>query len=203
MTHLQPCPPEPPCCPPGWSEEALACWRQMQELMAIIRATVAPDIERLERQIASLQRQLNAVTLGVTDGSNAAPGHIGEYLMFTTTATYAAYPTVTDKNVTLGTLGAGDWLCFLTTAFTTAVGTAATYLDPVPSGFSNGMGSSSGSWSPAGVAFETLMTLHGEPARASRSSAVAIPVKLRVDQEADPGLPAGMATFWFQAWRMR
>lgn len=139
MTHLQPCPPEPPCCPPGWSEEAMACWRQMQELMAIIRATVAPDIERLERQIASLQQQVKVLTFGVTDGSNALPGHVGEFVALQ--APDINFPTATSTvSVVAGTLAPGDWNVQAYAYINVGITGAQFYLSPQPPGISDSMG---------------------------------------------------------------
>lgn len=140
--------------------------------------------------------------IGVTDGSNAASGDVGEYIQLTATGNYGAYPSVTNIVISMGVLGPGDWLCFLTGAPQTDIGTWSFYLDPVPSGFSNGMGAAAGSFAST-TAFESVSNLTGQPARASLSIPTMIPVRLKVDQEAAAALTAGVANFWFQAWRMR
>lgn len=48
-------------------------------------------------------------TMGVTDGSNAAPGVIGEFLEFSVNVQFPAYPGNVNTPVTVATIPPGDW----------------------------------------------------------------------------------------------
>lgn len=142
---------------------------------------------------------------GVTDGSNALPGMVGEWIQTETDFPYQGYPTVNQLTVSLGVLQPGDWDCFVTLAFPNndPIGTTGFYLNPTPPGFSTGMGGSAGAFSPAGVPFESIPTVLGQPARASLTVPTQIAFLVRIDQEAAPQLLGGIARMWFQARRMR
>lgn len=83
--------------------------------------------------LASAQAQI-----GVTDGSDAQPGMVGEFVMFTKSniPIPAAYLV---QQVTLGVLQPGDWDCWAHMTFSSFVADGRLALNPVPAGFSESM----------------------------------------------------------------
>lgn len=75
---------------------------------------------------------------GVTDGSDAAPGQVGEYLQLYADIPYGT--TGQQQVVTVGIITPGDWDVWAYAYFTTPMNDAMFTLDPVPPGFSNSMG---------------------------------------------------------------
>jgi hypothetical protein len=80
-----------------------------------------------------------APSMGVTDGSNAPAGQVGEYLIGQTTMAYAAYPAETTQALTPLTLPAGDWDIAVSMLASTYVGGMEFYLSPSVPGVSNGL----------------------------------------------------------------
>lgn len=63
------------------------------------------------RIISGLSRIASSVIYGVTDGSNATAGYIGEYLEASAAfGSVGSWTTATTKNITSLSLTAGDWL---------------------------------------------------------------------------------------------
>jgi hypothetical protein len=79
---------------------------QHTQSWAQFHQSVADRLADADEQLAALQAQVDA-NIGVTDGSNAAAGQIGEYLE----ATINAAPIADNTQVDLGSLSltAGDW----------------------------------------------------------------------------------------------
>lgn len=78
--------------------------------------------------------------VGVTDGSNAAPGYVGEFVTGSSSLiSFPATGTIT-TSASVITLTAGDWdLHGWISDFTAAVGGVHANLNPIPPGMSNDM----------------------------------------------------------------
>jgi len=79
--------------------------------------------------------------MGVTDGSDARPGQVGEFISLLIPGSYAAGSDLTQV-VNVGVLTAGDWTCFSWLYLSGAVTTVGWGLQPQISGpgISNGLG---------------------------------------------------------------
>jgi hypothetical protein len=135
--------------------------------------------------------------LGVTDGSNAPAGHIGEVVHLT--ATWPV-PTTSQVNYPLpiGTLPAGDWDCWVQASAGVFVTNLQTNLSPVPVGFSGNMGALIANVS--GVL--EAVTLTGPYARASLSAPAALSFAMTTNN-VGAGPSAGTGTLIFDARRAR
>lgn len=101
-----PCPPAP--CPPAncWDPVfALGqCWDDAAKAKAILKRIIA-DIIACDPSIIGRGTPI----VGVTDGSDAQPGMVGEWIKLTN---FLAIPvTPQSSTLILGTLPAGDWDC--------------------------------------------------------------------------------------------
>ena len=95
MARLQPPTNDPPMADGG--QQHSQAWAQYNQNVADRLADVASDIDALTA----------GQGVGVTDGSNAAAGHVGEYITAAFAAT--AMPNITASNVGSISLPAGDW----------------------------------------------------------------------------------------------
>lgn len=76
--------------------------------------------------------------IGVTDGSNAAAGQVGEFVAFTQGV--SSTTTSTAQLIVMGSLNPGDWDCSANCgSFSVAMSQVEMYLSPAPAGFTNGM----------------------------------------------------------------
>ena len=148
----------------------------------------------------------NVLPPGVTDGSNAALGQIGEYVIWTVTGIPVVVNQTTTTTITVGTLQPGDWQCFASLDdFAFSPGNMFN-LSPQPAGFSTNMAGiniNMAAGIPPPVEVLQANTIVAITARASLT--VATPVNFAVTTN----YPAGnvqtpqTATFVFQARRMR
>lgn len=136
--------------------------------------------------------------LGVTDGSDAAPGIVGEFLMNNATIPYGAYPALTQVTVSTLVVPPGDWLMFASMSLSSASRNAFYFLSPLPTGASNAM--SAGMWTSN--ASGDAVFLVSSPARGSFSVPTLLPFSVTINQ-ADPGLPAGNASLGVECVRIR
>jgi hypothetical protein len=80
----------------------------------------------------------NTPLLGVTDGSNALPGYVGEFLSWSATLNFQA--TTVSQNVPIGILPPGDWdLGGFAGGWSVPVQASEISLNPQPPGFSSSM----------------------------------------------------------------
>ena len=110
------CPPRPDCAPPSCFSKiakAEACWDQSQELYEFLTKVIS-DIFANDPSIipSPPPGSGSGPIIGVTDGSTAAPGEVGEVLILTTPGNFsvpvqggAVFQTV----VSGLTLSPGDW----------------------------------------------------------------------------------------------
>jgi hypothetical protein len=130
-------PPCPPPCPPADCFSGLAhleqCYADVKRAEALLKQMIK-DIIACDPGIIGSGMPI----IGVTDGSDAQPGQVGEFvrLIIGNITIPAAYLV---QNVTLGVLSPGDWDCWCSCSFTSFISDARMSLNPVPTGFSDEM----------------------------------------------------------------
>ena len=135
----------------------------------------------------------NVPLIGVTNGSNAQPGQVGEFVPFQQTVNF---PTGTNTQmISMGVLQPGDWDCWAWSQPQTAViEDASFYLDPVPPGFSNALPGAV--WGvTAGAAANTLVS-------ATCRASISVPTLLAFGY-ATVATAAGAAVFQVECRRAR
>lgn len=96
-------PPGPPVCVPEWGGDLLKCWNQIATLKKII-AEIMDEIGVPDKRIK------HGPIRGVVDGSVAAPGEVGEYLVFHQDNNFAGTDGVWETQVAaFAILPPGDW----------------------------------------------------------------------------------------------
>jgi hypothetical protein len=182
------------------------CYNQVQWLTNLLTEIVTDIIETdtdVQQAIvdAIVATGSNVPLIGVTNGSNAQPGQVGEYIQwYIATQPFAVGDNVT-QSVTLGVLQPGDWQCWCGFAVNGPTGNVWVQLNPTPAGFSTNM------WGQAqedlgtygGVAGFTVLTMD---ARASLSVPTAVVYSLGIDNAAT-GATATLGNFTFGARRAR
>jgi hypothetical protein len=138
----------------------------------------------------------NTPLLGVTDGSNAPAGYVGEFAEMTVTVAYAASPTITNQTVSTLVLTAGDWNIWAYAEYTVGVGFASFTQTPQATGTSNGVHGQVGG---GGGTDDGVM---GSLVRGSFSLPTALPFQVYVDQS-QAGLLAGTFYLTVNARRVR
>lgn len=123
------------CCPPS---NLMQCYCDIQNATAFITAIMLDAINTnpavAEAIIAAIQKSgSNLPLLGVTDGSNAQPGQVGEYVRFQQTVSILG--TAQTQSVTMGVLQPGDWDVWLFAGPQGWTADIQIYLDPLPAGF--------------------------------------------------------------------
>lgn len=137
--------------------------------------------------------------IGVVDGSDAAPGEVGEFLVAIGTFNY---------NAGVGNIGSlnminmppGDWDIYTSANFSTIIGSALFELSPIPTGMSNALTGEQGNFAPAG---EEVAVIIGQPGRGSFAEPTMLTFHVEVDQALTPPLPAGMMNLRVEARRRR
>jgi hypothetical protein len=159
------------------------------------------DIAQFQQFLQCMLSQMGPYPVqGVTDGSDAKAGNIGEYIIMNATMAYAANPASTQQTISVGVLPPGDWDLTSFLSASTNVGGAGFYLSPAPAGMSNNM--AGGQWQLASGSTESV-AINGRAARGSFSVPSLLPFTIIIDQAFATGLPAGTATFTVEARRMR
>jgi hypothetical protein len=75
-----------------------------------------------------------AAIKGVVDGSNAAPGFVGEFLNLSSTIPYAGYPTTTSVTVSTLIVPPGDWNLWASAEYSVPIGFLGFNLQALPAG---------------------------------------------------------------------
>lgn len=145
---------------------------------------------------------IQAPIIGVTDGSRAAPGIVGEYIRSQIDIPITA-GTVNNSVVSPLVVQPGDWNLWASMWFSVLVGPVSFILSPPPTGTSNAMGAWAGSIASAGTGsvLEAII-LNGQMTAASFSVPSVLPFNVRIDQSLG-SLTAGTATFLVEGRRMR
>lgn len=137
----------PGCGPP--SNSLMDCYWSVQSATAFISAIM---IDAINNNPAVTQAIISAIEasgstlplVGVTNGSNAQPGQVGEYVELD-----HSFPYVSGNNqtatVTAGILQPGDWDVWSWANPSNFVNWLNFYLNPIPAGFSSSM------WTAIGV----------------------------------------------------
>lgn len=140
--------------------------------------------------------------VGVTDGSDAAPGQVGEYIHGTTSISYAAYPQVTTTTATPLVVQPGDWDLWISMQCTTQITGASFFLSPQPTGMSNTMYGSL--WTAIGTGAPESITISGMIARGSFSAPTLLPFSVTVSMAGDSSLTTpGTAVLLVEGRRRR
>jgi hypothetical protein len=141
--------------------------------------------------------------IGVVDGSNAAPGQVGEFLFATGTFAYAAGTTAgvtSTGHINLINMPPGDWDFTISASFSDLITSALFFLDPLPTGMSNPMFGLNGNFTMAGEA-ETVVII-GQSARGSFAVNTMMIFEVQVFNSSTSD-PAGTMTLRIEARRRR
>lgn len=132
----------PGCCPPGGMDALMKCYCDIQSATAFICAVM---VDCINTNPAVIQAILDAIAksgsnvplVGVTNGTEAQAGQVGERILLT-----ASFPVVAGNSqpvLVLGTLPPGDWDCWYHFQPNANVAWVAAYLAPQPAGFDDNM----------------------------------------------------------------
>lgn len=141
--------------------------------------------------------------MGVTNGSNAAPGQIGEFISGSATFNYAAYPNLTQVTVSPIVVQPGDWHLWAWAGFSGFVGPAEFYLNTVPPTMSNNMAAFASGYSPITGVVEEALILLCPAAQGNFSLPTVLVFSVVIDHRNGTTLPAGSGTLIVQGRRMR
>jgi len=141
--------------------------------------------------------------IGVVDGSDAAPGQVGEFMFATGTFAYAAGTTsgvTSTGHINLISMPPGDWDFTISASFSDLITSALFFLDPLPTGMSNPMFGLNGNFTMAGEA-ETVIII-GQSARGSFAVTTSMVFEVQVFNNSTSD-PAGTMTLRIEARRRR
>jgi hypothetical protein len=194
-----PCPPpQPPSCFSGVSK-ANQCWDNSQALYDLV-TQVVEDIFAKNPGIIPPPNPTagSGPILGVTNGSTAAPGEVGELLQTVVQIPYAAYPTITEPIISTLVVPPGDWDLWCAMRFAGgapgAIGGASFGLNPEPPGITSDMGGLIIFGTTVGQAEEGA-TIIGTQACLSTATPQLLAFQVVINQSTDSTLPAGTAGF--------
>lgn len=190
------------CCPPGGMDALMKCYCDLQQASAFIGQVMLDQINNNPAQIEAIIAGIEASgsslpTIGVTNGSNAQPGQVGEWVEFVATAAYTAASQT--QNLTMGVLQPGDWDCTAFCEYSTYITGSQFILAPQPAGFSNTMFGATESAGDTGILGITTVS---PLARASISVPSLVVFSLTTNGPS-AGPSAGQATLTFDARRAR
>lgn len=142
--------------------------------------------------------------VGVVDGSDAAPGQVGEFLTATGTFAYAAGSgtgVTSTGTINLISMPPGDWDFTISASFSNLITSALFELNPFPvTGMSNAMVGLNGNFTMSGEA-QTVVII-GQSARGSFAVTTALVFEVQVFNSATTE-PAGTMTLRIEARRRR
>lgn len=139
---------------------------------------------------------------GVVDGSDAAPGQVGEFLTAIGTFAFAAGAAggvTSHGRIDLLNTPPGDWDFTVSASFDTVITSAWLLLNPKPTGMSNQMYGLIGNFS--GTEIETVIII-GQPARGSFAVTTLMSFEVEVFQ-GSAATPAGIMSMRLEARRRR
>lgn len=140
---------------------------------------------------------------GVTDGSDAAPGMVGEFMKGQVDIAFGGYPQITQTTVSPLVLSPGDWDIRAAMSFTVPINVGSFQLSPIPTGVSNSMIGAIGVSDPTAWAMQNALSLIGKTARGSVSVPTLLPFSIYISQLGLTTMTAGTATLFVEARRMR
>ena len=125
-----PCPPGPPR--PPWPPGLEQCWDDVRATKAFFKKIIAELIAE-DPSLIGLAQPI----IGVTDGSDAQPGQVGEFVRMDQSFPFTAAPQ--SQVITMGVLSPGDWDVSAWLSVTTQVTGIQFLMTPVPAGFSDNL----------------------------------------------------------------
>lgn len=167
------------CCPPGGDMNALLqCYCDIQSATAFIKAVVTNLAEtdpEFQQTLANAVLASGAALplIGVTNGTPAQAGQVGEFVQFTNTINIAGTGSQERTVFTAGVLQPGDWDLEMFVQPLIGMTLVSVTLDPQPVGLSNTI------WvgfSIAGATAEGVGALPGPYARGLFSVPTLLPV---------------------------
>lgn len=185
----------PGCGPPSGS--LMDCYWSVQSATAFISAIM---IDAINNNPAVAQAMIDAITksgsalplLGVTNGADAQPGQVGEWVMMTQSVSLTGASNETHV-VSMGVLQPGDWNCWAFASFSPPVVSGSwLQLTPLPAGFATNLWLVDG---PGGFGIASVQT------RALISVPTLIPLEVQTNTGAAG--TAGSAELFFFNRRQR
>lgn len=176
------------CCPSGGMDALLQCYNDVQAATAFICSVMVQCVQNnpavTQAIITAIENSGSSLpTLGVTNGSNAQPGQVGEYFLFNPSGTY---PTGSSTAViSAGVLPPGDWDLDGVIGVGGAIDSIYTQLSPQPAGFYWNMAAYLGISAPGSPTQE--FTLGLIPTRASITVPTLMAFTLTIDAGSNPG----------------
>lgn len=183
----------PGCCPPGGMDALMACYCNIQSATQFITAIMIDAINNnpavIDAIIAGIEKSGTSLpTIGVTNGTAAQPGQVGEVVVFNSgniTATAAAQ----SQSLTMGVLQPGDWDCWF---FGNMLGEAhdlAFSLTPLPAGFEN----------PLNTVIGVMSQLAETPVSTTTPALISVPTLIVIQAQTNQSGPGpGSFTFSLQ-----
>lgn len=188
----------PGCCPPGGMDALMKCYCDVQAATAFICSVMVQCIQTNPAVTAAIIAAIEASgstlpLLGVTNGTEAQPGQVGEFVHFSIPLSYLAanqsYP------ISVGVLQPGDWDVWAQLSFMNNPDIIGAYfiLAPVPVGLSGDMYTISTTSGPL-----VAVTIPSEAVQALISVPTLIAMSVTINSPS-----AGNALFEFSARRRR
>lgn len=138
--------------------------------------------------------------IGVVDGSNAAPGEVGEFITGTGTFNYAGYPNASNGTIALLNVPPGDWDFTVAASYTGLIDGSQFALSPKPVGMSNDMIGENANF-VAGSAENVVIV--GQSARGSFAVTTMLTFEVNVDNSTTTSLVAGTMAMRLEGRRRR
>ena len=191
----------PGCCPPGGMDALMKCYCDIQAASAFIATIMIDQINNnpavVQAIIAAIEKSgSNLPLIGVTNGTAAQPGQVGEWILF---QAHAAYPAtfVAPIPVTMGSLPPGDWDLYSYVQMSSFINDVIWQYLPVPPGWSD-----AGQTTVADQGANLSLRTPGVPVQALTSVPSLVAMQLQVNT-LGPGSSAGTATIYVACRRRR
>lgn len=138
--------------------------------------------------------------IGVVDGSDAAPGEVGEFITGIGFFTYAGYPNVSNGFLTLLNVPPGDWDFTVSSSYTGLIDGSQFALSPKPQGMSNDMIGENANFAMGSVSNFVII---GQSARGSFAVTTTMTFEVNVDNSETVGLVGGQMGIRLEGRRRR
>lgn len=141
--------------------------------------------------------------IGVVDGSDAAPGEVGEFITGIGTFAYAVYPAVSNGTINLLNVPPGDWDFTVSASYTSVIDGSNFALSPKPTGMSNDMIGENANFLVGTTVPALNLVLVGQSARGSFAVATMLTFAVNVDNSGTPGAGPGTMAMRIEGRRRR
>ena len=191
--------PLPGCCPPGGMDALMKCYCDIQQTLAFMSKIMVDlmthDPAVQAAMIAGIQQSgSNLPLIGVTNGTDAQPGQVGEWVQFAATVAYAGSGSAVTTSTSMGVLNPGDWdIWIYGSSSTFLLEGEVNLLSPVPAGFTGNLYTID--FSPTGASAATVCS-STERALISTQTLIVIQTTLAANT-------AGSFSLYFKARRRR